>query len=108
MRSNDSSTNQQTLIGWLANVCSAIFKQKSHSNWSTRRTMTLPYTEKAMQTSTTGYFFKLGFSGGTVSWQTKKQQTAAHSYWEAEYQGLEAAVQEATFLRSNLCEMGHQ
>ena len=37
--------------------------------------------------STTGYFFKLGFSGGAVSWQTKKQQTAALSSYEAEYQG---------------------
>ena len=27
--------------------------------------------------STIGYFFKLGFSGGAVSWQTKKQQTVA-------------------------------
>ena len=49
--------------------------------------------------STTGYFFKLGFSGGAVSWQTKKQQTVALSSCEAEYQGLAAAVQEATFLR---------
>ena len=29
--------------------------------------------------STAGYFFKLGFSGGAVSWQTKKQQTVALS-----------------------------
>ena len=58
--------------------------------------------------STTGYFFKLGFSGGPVSWQTKKQQTVALSSCEAEYQGLAAAVQEATFLRSLLCEMGYQ
>ena len=58
--------------------------------------------------STTGYFFKLGFSGGAVSWQTKKQQTVALSSCEAEYQGLAAAVQEATFLRSLMCEMGYQ
>ena len=59
--------------------------------------------------STTGYFFKLGFSGGAVSWQTKKkQQTVALSSCEAEYQGLAAAVEEATFLRSILCEMGYQ
>ena len=58
--------------------------------------------------STTGYFFKLGLSGGAVSWQTKKQQTVALSSCEAEYQGLAAAVQEATFLRSLLCEMGYE
>ena len=58
--------------------------------------------------STTGYFFKLGLSGGAVSWQTKKQQTVALSLCEAEYQGLVAAVQEATFLRSLLCEMGYE
>ena len=50
MCSHDSWTNQQTLTGWLANVCSAIFKQQSHSYWSTRETMTFGYTEKAMQT----------------------------------------------------------
>ena len=37
--------------------------------------------------STAGYFFKLGLSGGAVSWQTKKQQTVAFSSCEAEYQG---------------------
>ena len=57
--------------------------------------------------STTGYFFKLGFSGGAVSWQTKKQQTVALSSCEAEYQGLAAAVQEATFFRSLICQMGY-
>ena len=34
--------------------------------------------------STTGYFFKLGFSGGAVSLQTKKQQTVTFSSCEAE------------------------
>ena len=58
--------------------------------------------------STTGYFFKLGLSGGAVSWQTKKQQTVALSSCEAEYQGLAGAVQEAIFLRSLLCEMGYE
>ena len=57
--------------------------------------------------STTGYFFKLGLSGA-VSWQTKKQQTVELSSCEAEYQVLAAAVQEATFLRSLLCEMGSE
>ena len=46
--------------------------------------------------------------GGAVSWQTKKQQTVALSSCEAEYQGLAAAVQEATFLRSLMCEMVYQ
>lgn len=57
--------------------------------------------------STTGYFFKLGYSGGCVSWQTKKQQTVALSSCEAEYQGLAATTQEAVFLRSLLNEMGY-
>ena len=34
--------------------------------------------------STTGYFFKLGFSGGAVSWRPKKQQIVALSSCEAE------------------------
>ena len=58
--------------------------------------------------STTGYLFKPDFSAGAVSWQPKKQQTVALSSCEAEYQGLAAAVQEATFLRSILCEKGYQ
>ena len=58
--------------------------------------------------STTGYFFKLGLSGGAVRWRTKKQQTMALSSCEAEYQGLAVAVQEATFLRSLLFEMGYE
>ena len=58
--------------------------------------------------STTGYFFKMGFSGGAFSWRTKKQQTVALASCEAEYQGLAATVQEATFLRSLMCEMGYQ
>ena len=58
--------------------------------------------------STTGYLFKLGFSGGAVSLQTKKQQTVALSSCEGEYQGLAAAAHEATFLRPLMCEMGYQ
>ena len=57
--------------------------------------------------STTGYFFKLGFSGGAVICQTKKKQTVALPSCEAEYQGLAAAVQQVTFLRSLMCEMGY-
>ena len=58
--------------------------------------------------STTGYFFKLRFSRGAVGWQTKKQQTVALSSCKVEYQSLTAAIQEATFLRSLICEMGNQ
>ena len=58
--------------------------------------------------STTGYFFKLGDSGGSVSWQVKKQPTVSLSSCEAEYQGLAAAVQEAIFLRGLLRELGYE
>lgn len=50
----------------------------------------------------------LGDSGGSISWQVKKQQTVALSSCEAEYQGLAAAVQEALFLRGLLTEMGYE
>ena len=46
--------------------------------------------------------------GGAVSWQTKKQQTVALSSCEAEYECLTAAVQEATFFRSLMCDIGYQ
>ena len=58
--------------------------------------------------SSTGYFFKIGFSGGAVSWQTKKHMTVALSSCEVEFQGLAATVQRTTFLRSLMCEMGYQ
>ena len=56
----------------------------------------------------TGYFSKLGLSGRAVNWQIKIQQKVALSSWEAEYQGVAAAVQEANFLQSFLCEMGYK
>ena len=117
MCSHDSWTNQQTLIGWLANVCSAIFKQ---SNKVTQIGIPGTYTTYTTESdadwsgnhndrrSTTGYFFELGFSGGAVSCQTKNQRTVDLSSCESEYQGLAAAVQEATFLRSIVYEMGYQ
>ena len=46
--------------------------------------------------STAGYFFKLGMSGGAVSWQTKKQNTVVLSSCKTEDRGLASAVQEAT------------
>ena len=58
--------------------------------------------------SITGYFLKLGFCEGAVSWQTKEQQIVALSSCEAEYQGLAAAAQEANFLISLMCEMVYQ
>ena len=56
---------------------------------------------------TTGYYFMLGDSGGSVSWQVKKQPTELLSSCEAEYQGLAAAVHEAIFL-SGLRELGYE
>ena len=58
--------------------------------------------------STTGYYFKLGFSGGAISWQVRKQTTVSLSSCEAEYQGLSCAVQEAVFLRNLLEEIGYK
>ena len=58
--------------------------------------------------STTGYYFKLGDSEGSVSWQVKKQPTVSFSSCEAEYQGLAAAVQESIFLRGLLRELGYE
>ena len=50
----------------------------------------------------------MGFSEGAVSWQIKKQHKVALSSGNAENQGLAAAVQETTVLRSLLCETGYQ
>ena len=58
--------------------------------------------------STTGYYFKLGNSGGAVSLRVKEQATVSLSSCEGEYQGLAAAVQEAIFLRSILCDIGYE
>ena len=58
--------------------------------------------------STTGYYFKLGDSGGSVSWQVKKQPTVPLSSCEAEYQRLAAAVQEPIFFRDLLRELGYE
>ena len=58
--------------------------------------------------STTGFSSNLGFRWGAVGWQIEKQQTVAFSACKTEYQGLAAAVQRATFLRSLLCGKGYQ
>ena len=58
--------------------------------------------------STTGYYFKLGDSGGSLSWRVKKQPTMSLSSCEVEYQGLAAAIQEAIFLRGLLKELGYE
>ena len=105
---HDSWTSRQTPTGWLSNVFSTFYKPQSLSNSCSQETMTSMSLAKVMQTSgdhddrrsSTGYSFKVGFRGGGVSWETKKQQTVALSPCEAEDQGLAAAVQEATLLRS--------
>ena len=56
--------------------------------------------------STRGNYFKLGDSGGSVSWQVKRQPTVSLSSCEAEYQGLE--VQADIFLRGLLRELGYE
>ncbi|XP_075247005.1 uncharacterized protein LOC142340316 [Convolutriloba macropyga] len=58
--------------------------------------------------STTGIYFKLGDSGGSVSCQIKKHPTVSLSSCKAEYQGLAAEVQEAIFLRGLLKELGYE
>ena len=116
MYSHDSWTNQRTPTGWLANVYSATYKPKSlklvyprDSDYNLTGESDADWSgDHDDRRSSTGYFFNLGFSGGAVSWQTKKQQTVALSLCEAEHQGLAAAIQEATFLRSLMCEMGYQ
>ena len=55
--------------------------------------------------STTGCFYKLSDSGGAISWNCRKYRTVASSSCEAEYQGICAAVEEATFLRQLMPDM---
>ena len=56
--------------------------------------------------STTGFAFMAQKEGAAISWNSKKQPTAAISSSEAEYQAMSAAVQEVLYLRSLLEEMG--
>ena len=56
--------------------------------------------------STTGFAFRIQKKGAAISWNSKKQPTAAISSSEAEYQAMAAAVQEVLYLRSLLEEMG--
>ena len=58
--------------------------------------------------STARYFFKLGDSWGSVSWQVKKQPKVSLSSCEAEYKGLAIAVQEAIFLRGLLTKLVYE
>ena len=122
-------------INWIVNVFSRFMEQPSNSHWlAGKRVFRYLQATKSLKLfyphdndfnligeidadwsgdhddrrSTTGYFIKLGLSGGAVSWQTKKQNTVALSSCEADNQGLASAVQEATFLRSILCEMGYE
>ena len=55
--------------------------------------------------STTGFAFRIQKEGAAISWNSKKQPTAAISSSEAEYQEMAAAVQEVLYLRSLLEEM---
>ena len=56
--------------------------------------------------STTGFAFIVQKEGAAISWNSKKQPTAAILSSEAEYQAMAAAVQEVLYLRSLLEEMG--
>ena len=116
MCSHDSCTHQRTPTGWLANVHSAIYKPQSHSNLCTQETVTTIWLVKVMQT-------------GVETMMTEDQPLVVSSHWDsvgmqspckprssrrwlssydAEYQDLGAAVQEASFLRSLICDMGYQ
>jgi hypothetical protein len=53
--------------------------------------------------SVTGYLSM--FSGGVVTWNSKKQPTTALSSMEAEYMALASAVREALWLRTLLAEI---
>jgi hypothetical protein len=53
--------------------------------------------------SVTGYLSM--FSGGVVTWNSKKQPTTALSSMEAEYMALASAVREALWLRSLFSEL---
>jgi hypothetical protein len=54
--------------------------------------------------SVTGYLSM--FTGGVVTWNSKKQPTTALSSMEAEYMALASATREALWLRSMLSELG--
>ena len=56
--------------------------------------------------STTGFAFFVQKKGAAISWNSKKQPTAAILISEAEYQAMAAAVQEVLCLSSLLEEMG--
>ena len=58
--------------------------------------------------STEGYHFKFNGRGAALSWGVKKQATVALSSSEAEYQGMAAAVQEASYLKQLLEDFGIQ
>ena len=58
--------------------------------------------------STARYYFKLGDSWGSVSWQVKKQPKVSLSSCEAEYKGLAIGVQEAIFLRGLLRKLVYE
>ncbi|KAL4309450.1 hypothetical protein GQ457_01G023190 [Hibiscus cannabinus] len=54
--------------------------------------------------STSGYVFNLG--SGAICWSSKKQQVVAQSITEAEYIVVDAAVNQALWLRNFLSDLG--
>ena len=55
--------------------------------------------------STSGYLFQI--AGGSVSWQSKKQDTVALSTVEVEYLALSSAAQETMWLRRLNSDLGN-
>lgn len=54
--------------------------------------------------SYTGYMFML--AGGSITWESRKQQTVALSSTEAKYMALSSASKEAVYLKKCLFELG--
>ena len=63
--------------------CLRILQGASNADWS---------DDASYRKSATGSYYKLNDSGGAKTWNCKKQNTVDSSF-EAEYQGLCAAVQ---------------
>ena len=82
--STDPPTQQPQLIGY------------TDSDWA---------ADRDDRKSISGYAFLL--CGGAISWQAKKQQTAALSTVEAEYLAAAAAAKEALWWRNQLAGLGH-
>jgi len=79
------NTSDTTLVGY------------SDANWG---------NDLDTRKSTTGYLFL--FSGGAISWSSKRQSTVALSTTEAEYMAITHATKEAVWLRTLLKELGYE